>query len=615
MLKNWRVKNFKSFSGEHEIELSPLTIFSGANSSGKSSIIQSILLIKQTLNSSSPGRPIALNGPLVQLGGFSDILNQRAATNGIEREISFGWDIAESFSPDYDGQNHSAVEEGLESIATDFSISDGKKSISGSVEDIHPTLTVSKVRSQARDFTGNIHENYLSIRKSSGKGRKLKINTHQIDGSLNPSAYVVTEIDKEMSLSAVERYKGGKVAGCATRHFLPSNLFVRFDRGLFNAQVVMDAILGEETGRRLIKVYIPESAFSVASEIWRTAIAGSSSINAATTASLALESLSVSPLVSDYSKRLRSIHISLRRKILEDLRGQRVALTNLVKEAFPADLTLVRSEPGVLQEISEANEYFFRFGINYVGPLRSEPKPLYALQLTTAADDVGARGEWTAAVLSRNGDASVITIDPKQFAHDGKKVRIECSLKEAVTAWLQYLGVATDVETLEKGKLGHEIRVRPSPDGDFRDLTNVGVGLSQVLPVLVSCLVASEGSLMLLEQPELHLHPRVQARLADFFAVSIELGQQFIIETHSEHIIERLRLRITEPDGEKLNNKLRTYFFSQSDGCTTLRPVEFSKYGAVIDWPDDFFDQSQKQSAHILKAAMARRLREKSDQG
>lgn len=91
MLARWTLSNFKSYRSSNELVLSPLTLFCGSNSSGKSSVLQSMLLVKQTLEHSPVERVIALNGPLVQLGTFSDILNDQTLEG--EKAIGIGWDI------------------------------------------------------------------------------------------------------------------------------------------------------------------------------------------------------------------------------------------------------------------------------------------------------------------------------------------------------------------------------------------------------------------------------------------------------------------------------------------------------------------------------------------
>jgi hypothetical protein len=95
MLATWTLENFKSIGGELKLSLSPITILVGANSSGKSSIIQSILLIKQTLQYATPDRPIALNGPLLKLGNYTDVKNVTTTSEGFR----IGWDYDSEFLP------------------------------------------------------------------------------------------------------------------------------------------------------------------------------------------------------------------------------------------------------------------------------------------------------------------------------------------------------------------------------------------------------------------------------------------------------------------------------------------------------------------------------------
>ncbi len=94
MLVEWKVENFKSIGNELALSLSPITVLVGANSSGKSSIIQSMLLVKQTLQYATADRPIALNGPLLKLGNYNDVKNVQASGEG----FSIGWKYEASAS-------------------------------------------------------------------------------------------------------------------------------------------------------------------------------------------------------------------------------------------------------------------------------------------------------------------------------------------------------------------------------------------------------------------------------------------------------------------------------------------------------------------------------------
>jgi hypothetical protein len=106
-------------------------------------------------------------------------------------------------------------------------------------------------------------------------------------------------------------------------------------------------------------------------------------------------------------------------------------------------------------------------------------------------------------------------------------------------------------------------------------LSAVGVGVSQVLPVIVQCLVAGPGALVVLEQPELHLHPAAQQRLADFFLACTDWGQNLLVESHSEYLVLRLRRRVAEDRTDRLKDDLVLLFASRGhEGETVYEPID-----------------------------------------
>ena len=252
---------------------------------------------------------------------------------------------------------------------------------------------------------------------------------------------------------------------------------------------------------------------------------------------------------------------------------------------------------------------FFSNSVKYLGPLRDEPKPLYPLAAHADPTDIGLRGEMTAAVLNLHRERLIRYIPSTAFGKTPFDPNpVPRSLEAAVTDWLKYLGVAETAHSVDKGKLGHELKVSLSEGGPDHDLTHVGVGVSQVLPILVMSLLADRDTTLIFEQPELHLHPKVQTRLADFFLSIVLLGRQCLIETHSEYLINRLRYRAAaEEKSNRVTNNLKMYFVEKKDGASNFREVQVNEYGAILDWPDGFFDQSQFESESILRAAAAKR--------
>jgi predicted ATPase len=138
------------------------------------------------------------------------------------------------------------------------------------------------------------------------------------------------------------------------------------------------------------------------------------------------------------------------------------------------------------------------------------------------------------------------------------------------------------------------------------------------MPVLVECFYAPPHSVIVIEQPELHLHPAIQQNLADLFIEVIQSredgenrGIQLIIESHSEHFLGRLQRRIAE---EKLSqNDVAAYFFSQNQvGTHEAKPLEVDEFGNIRNWPPNFFGDSFGDVAGRQKAALERRKKLKN---
>lgn len=305
-------------------------------------------------------------------------------------------------------------------------------------------------------------------------------------------------------------------------------------------------------------------------------------------------------------------------KVEADISELKTIFTRLLAEELPSKQDFDFSLPSNLRLATQVIQDVFKDGLRYLGPLRDPPRPVYQLEALPSSTDVGYRGEHTAAVLDLNKDKYINYYAPP--SEDLKSDYISESSKKydrlqvAVISWLQYLGVAESVRTADEGVFGNRLRVSTAGSKDLHDLTNVGVGVSQVLPIVVMALLAPSESFLIFEQPELHLHPKVQARLADFF-LSLALQQkQVLAETHSEYMIDRMRLRVALASDDTLRSMLNIMFSERKSGESKLRSIALTEYGSVVDWPAEFFDQSQSDVAKILKAASAKRAARRSKQ-
>jgi predicted ATPase len=123
--------------------------------------------------------------------------------------------------------------------------------------------------------------------------------------------------------------------------------------------------------------------------------------------------------------------------------------------------------------------------------------------------------------------------------------------------------------------------------------SNVGFGYSYILPIIVSGLIARDGEILIVENPEAHLHPAAQSRLTKFLAKVASCGVQVFIETHSEHILNALRVVSVSKDYEIKNTDISILYF-QNDENQLVTPIPINPDGGIDTWPDGFFDQTDK---------------------
>jgi predicted ATPase len=161
-------------------------------------------------------------------------------------------------------------------------------------------------------------------------------------------------------------------------------------------------------------------------------------------------------------------------------------------------------------------------------------------------------------------------------------------------------------------------------EGESYNLTQLGTGVSQVLPILVMCLAAEDGSTLIIDQPEMYLHPSMQAKLADFFFTITKYGsKQCIIESHSIFLIDQLRLRIAQEPivhhskkDSKFNlaelehpgnRHVKIYFTENKNQNTNFRSVEIDEYGVPSEWPGEFFNVSLDIEDKLFEAVEIKR--------
>jgi predicted ATPase len=223
----------------------------------------------------------------------------------------------------------------------------------------------------------------------------------------------------------------------------------------------------------------------------------------------------------------------------------------------------------------------FLSSIKFIGPIRSHPRRVYELS-GDMPDSVGTHGEYTAELLYRWSGNAVI---------------------KEVETWLCRFGFDVTIETSSFNNDAYSLvlsRKSPRSEVNFAD---TAFGLSQVLPLIVQGLHSkSRKELIITEQPEIHLNPRLQAVLADLFVDIANAGSKVLIETHSEHLLLRLRRLIAEKQIKARDVAL--YFVENGRTGSVVRQVEILPNGHIDaeDWPTGFFADSLQDAFGLAKA-------------
>ena len=127
--------------------------------------------------------------------------------------------------------------------------------------------------------------------------------------------------------------------------------------------------------------------------------------------------------------------------------------------------------------------------------------------------------------------------------------------------------------------------------------------------MILLCLLSEPADLLILEQPELHLHPALQKRMADFLLAFVRCGRQILVETHSDHLVNALRTQVVFDPTDETRKLVKLIFAEQNDGITTYRESEINEYGGLSeDWPDGFLDISAKSAQDLVRQSLRKRI-------
>lgn len=242
----------------------------------------------------------------------------------------------------------------------------------------------------------------------------------------------------------------------------------------------------------------------------------------------------------------------------------------------------------------------FSPGFQYLKADRMVPAVIYpkSHEAVTVHRSLGPNGEHSANYLRVHGEEQIAC---SEATHPGGA---SPRLLEQVNAWIDSLSPGTSVDAVDvEGTDFVRLQFRRSgPDvkTDPQRATNVGFGLTYALPVVIGCLMASSESLLLVENPEAHLHPAGQALLGRLCAYAASGGAQVIVETHSDHVLNAIRLTIKE--GKLDADRTVLHFFTRESGVLQprLSKVQIGSDGMIDSWPAGFFDQWDQAVEQLL---------------
>lgn len=621
-LRKWRLAYFKSVKHRIEVDLAPLTVVAGANSSGKSTLIQSILFMAQNAMRTEEISPtkmqgkFELNGPLVQLGTFKETACDLDGYTGAKRWLEFGglwtsgafeqfleWDLRlkpANFSNLDSGIGHvldSRVQSFAKGKLGDTEIAQGgligvnTEFLNSKFEKFSFNHFMYSVDPESSDHVRNKRNKKSAVSFQSGLPTSGLIRKNIVKYMIDNQSWLLRDelmgggygsYDPEGELSNDERFN-------TLDEVIEALVLILAEYGrkiLQQDRVTEDRDVSALTHAIESNFLIPYQRFPESSPNFDPVF------------------MIIEEEQSKAISRIEKFTDGFMRKLsfrLKELHGE----SEWARESTFCTPEGKRStEPVYGLQFSTSynviawNKYLSE-KVRYLGPLRVGPRATYGIGASTENFNLplGESGEFLAKKLFNDKTSRLYPIVEK-----GKLRDAFFTLEEAVTFWYRELCATGEINEIGVGapnRQGYPLTI------GNRTLANVGFGASQILPVLGLCLSSSPGDLILLEQPELHLNPGMQQKLADFLLLMSKTGRQIIVETHSEYLITRLRRNAaSDPD----DHKYFTIIFVERDEKegTSYRSVNVNEMGDLSEWPKGFFDHVAEDLRVLMSKAAER---------
>ncbi len=565
-LRRIDLKNFKSVA-EQSVELGPLTVVVGANSSGKSTLLQAVLAVAQAVRDASSPYSFQLNGELLDLGTYREARNFQTQDQSEPMRIGFG--IVDE--PIY--MQGLPLEPEEDDIAQRIELDDDPSSPgTDGLSELHPHAERPEKSWRDRLEGMGVREMPRAETEAATAGEPPLPDESDLIGPLinldwsvglreSPEDRIAEINDVDLTVSLYGHLRGDEPRG-------PDFYIENPDR---------------------------KAVFTLRSGV----LAGSTAL----------------PLPDQGRGRGAQ-----RFAVLED--GQAGRITHSRVETTEVQFDALSLECLVPTALSAGRQRIEERWVNNIlestrfvlGDLMGSEGYAHLYHLRPLRE---RRGEGAAKLLYENSNLKIRAPMP-----DGETR--ETTLAAALNMWLDWFGLADHASVEDHDSRGLELRVRPKGAAHEVNLTSLGVGVSQALPIILFCLVGFDSSrdyldvdrsfykkLLILEQPELHLHPAMQQKMADFLLSFVRSGRQILVETHSEHLVNRLRTQVAADETNQTGNLVKLLFAEQSDGITSYRESEINEYGGVSeDWPDGFLDLSAKSAQDLVRQSLNKRLKQ-----
>lgn len=238
----------------------------------------------------------------------------------------------------------------------------------------------------------------------------------------------------------------------------------------------------------------------------------------------------------------------------------------------------------------------------YINADRIGPQDIYDASSVVVADkkQLGLQGEFAAYYINLFG-AEYEVKKKLQHLH-----ATSSKLNSQLNAWMQEISPGISINTkyiheVNKVILDYQFDYGTQKTNSFRP-KNVGFGISYVLPIVLALLTAEEGKIIVIENPESHIHPRGQAKLGELISLAASIGAQLFVETHSDHILNGIRVAVKEKlvDNSKVNVMYFEKTTTDKEQFTKISQIKMDKNGTLSEYPKDFMDEWSNQLSKLI---------------